>query len=206
MSVHEEMLDNVAAFALGALDGNDAAEVVAHLHTCQECQAEYDALRPVVTAVGNAVGAEMVPSPFLKARIMQQVRAPRARPAWNFQWLAYAFAAACLLLAIGFAGITVQQQGVINTLARASGHRIYVVAHGLPPLPSGKVYQMWTLAKGATNVEPSVTFVPDSAGNALIPVSANPSTTAEAAISVEPLGGSKQPTSKPIVVIPIQNG
>ncbi|HEX8807028.1 MAG TPA: anti-sigma factor, partial [Candidatus Aquilonibacter sp.] len=70
----------------------------------------------------------------------------------------------------------------------------------------GKVYQMWTLAKGATKVAPSVTFVPDRTGNALVAVPADPATTAETAISVEPTGGSKQPTTKPIAIIPIQNG
>jgi anti-sigma-K factor RskA len=206
MNAHEQMLDSVAAYALGALDAGEAAMVVAHLHTCAECQAEYDALRPVVTAVGNAVGNEAVPSPLLKARIMQQVRVQQMRPSRNFAWLAYAIAAACLLLAIGLGTIVMQQRQTITTLSSLSERRIYVVAHGLPRLPAGKVYQMWTLAKGATKVAPSVTFVPDSAGDALVAVPADPATTAEAAISVEPAGGSQQPTTKPIAVIPIQNG
>jgi anti-sigma factor RsiW len=206
MSAHDVMLDNVAAYALGALDANEAVVVEAHLHTCAECQAEYDALRPVVTAVGNAVGNEAVPSPLLKARIMRQVRVQQMRPSRNFAWLAYAIAAACLLLAIGLGTIVMQQRETISTLSSASEHRIYLVAHGLPQLPAGKVYQMWTLAKGAVRVAPSVTFVPDSAGNAMVAVPAIPLTTAEVAISVEPAGGSKQPTTKPIAVIPIQNG
>jgi anti-sigma-K factor RskA len=40
----------------------------------------------------------------------------------------------------------------------------------------------------------------------MVAVPAIPLTTAEVAISVEPAGGSKQPTTKPIAVIPIQNG
>lgn len=204
MSAHDEMLDNVAAYALGALDADEARAVAAHLPTCAECQAEYDALRPAVTMVGNAVGTEMVPSPLLKARIMREVRIQELRPARSFAWLAYAIAAACLALAIGLGAIVLQQRQTISTLARA--HSIYVVAHGLRALPSGKVYQMWTLAKGAAKVAPSVTFVPDSAGNAQVVVPADPATTAATAISVEPVGGSKQPTTKPIAVIPIQNG
>ncbi|HEX8806034.1 MAG TPA: zf-HC2 domain-containing protein, partial [Candidatus Aquilonibacter sp.] len=135
MNTHDEMLDNVAAYALGALDANESTAVIAHLRTCTECQAEYDALRPVVTAVGNAVGNEMVPSPLLKARIMQQVRVQQMRPARNFAWLAYVIAAACLLLAIGFGTIVVQQRQTISALASTSNHRIYVLAHGLPALP-----------------------------------------------------------------------
>jgi anti-sigma-K factor RskA len=204
MNAHDEMLDSVAAYALGTLDENEALAVKLHLQTCNECQTEYDALRPVVTAVGNAVGNEMVPSPLLKARIMHKIRAQETRPKRNFAWFAYAFAAACLLLALGLGAIVLRQQTTIGEVAAA--HRIYVVAHGLPALPADKVYQMWTLAKGATKVAPSVTFVPDKLGNALVAVPADPSTIQEAAISVEPAGGSKQPTTKPIVVIPIQNG
>jgi anti-sigma-K factor RskA len=204
MNAHDEMLDSVAAYALGTLDENEALAVKLHLQTCNECQTEYDALRPVVTAVGNAVGNEMVPSPLLKARIMHKIRAQETRPKRNFAWFAYAFAAACLLLALGLGAIVLRQQTTIGEVAVA--HRIYVVAHGLPALPADKVYQMWTLAKGATKVAPSVTFVPDKSGNALVAVPADPSTIQEAAISVEPAGGSKQPTTKPIVVIPIQNG
>jgi anti-sigma-K factor RskA len=204
MSAHDDMLDNVAAYALGALDGDEARVVAVHLRTCAQCQAEYAALRPVVTAVGNAVGNEMAPSPFLKARIMREVRVEQRRPVRNVAWLTYALAAACLLLAVGLGSIVMQQRQTISALS--SAHRIYVVAHGLAHLPSGKVYQMWTLAKGATKVAPSVTFVPDSAGNATVAVPADPATTAATAISVEPAGGSKQPTTKPIAVIPIQNG
>jgi anti-sigma factor RsiW len=204
MSAHDELLDSVAAYALGSLDENEALAVRVHMQNCKECQAEYDALRPVVSAVGNAVGNEAVPSPLLKARIMQKVRLTQTRPARTFAWLAYAIAAACLLLAIGLGSIVMQQRQTISALA--SAHRIYVVAHGLPALPAGKVYQMWTLAKGATTVAPSVTFVPDSTGDATVAVPADPATTTETAISVEPAGGSKQPTTKPIAVIPIQNG
>jgi anti-sigma factor RsiW len=204
MSTHDEMLDNVAAYALGALDAEEARAVAAHLPTCVECQAEYDALRPVVTMVGNAVGTELAPSPQLKARIMREVRVQQTRRAPGFAWLAYAIAAACLALAIGLGTIVLQQRQTISTLARA--HSIYVVAHGLPALPPGKVYQAWTLAKGATRMAPSVTFLPDRSGNAQVAVPADPATTAATAISVEPVGGSKQPTTKPIAVIPIQNG
>ena len=204
MNTHDDLLDSVAAYALGTLDENEARTVALHMQNCEECQAEYEALRPVVSAVGNAVGNEMAPSPLLKARIMQKVRAAQVRPARSFAWLAYALAAACLLLAIGLGSIVMQQRQTISALAGA--HRIYVVAHGLPALPPGKVYQMWTLAKGATKVAPSVTFQPDSTGNATVAVPADPATTTETAISVEPTGGSQQPTTKPIAVIPIQNG
>jgi anti-sigma-K factor RskA len=68
-------------------------------------------------------------------------------------------------------------------------------------LPAGKVYQTWTLAKGAKNVTPSVTFTPDEHGNALVTVPVSAATTVATAISVEPAGGSLEPTTKPIAVV-----
>jgi hypothetical protein len=78
--------------------------------------------------------------------------------------------------------------------------RIYIAMHDLPAPPHGKVYQAWTQAKGATAMSPSLTFIPDSRGVAIVqlPVSANGVTAV--AVSVEPEGGSKQPTTKPILV------
>jgi hypothetical protein len=50
-------------------------------------------------------------------------------------------------------------------------------------------------------VTPSVTFTPDEHGSALVTIPANAATTAATAISVEPAGGSQQPTTKPIALI-----
>ena len=85
----------------------------------------------------------------------------------------------------------------------ARGPRLYVTMRNLPEPPHGKVYQAWTLAKGAKKVAPSSTFVPDAHGVAVIPLPADARTVAAVAVSVEPDGGSKQPTTKPIVIIPL---
>ena len=222
MNAHDEMLDNVAAYALGTLDSLEARAVAAHMRTCDECCAEYDALRPVVSAVGSAGESEAVPSPLLKMRIMKEVRAQGSRPkwAWNargFYALPYALAAAGLLLAAGLGLVVEQQHATIADLSAArrvafaqgdvlvAPDRLFVVVHRLPALPAGKVYQMWTLAKGAKTVTPSVTFTPDEHGSAVVIVPASEANTAATAISVEPAGGSQQPTTKPIAVIPIQS-
>ena len=213
MNAHDEMLDNVAAYALGTLDAGEARAVAAHMRTCDECCAEYDALRPVVSAVGSAGESEAVPSPLLKMRIMKEVRAQGSRPKRASYALPYALAAACLLLAAGLGLVVEQQHATIADLSAArrvafaqgdvlvAPDRLFVVVHGLAPLPAGKVYQMWTLAKGAKMVTPSVTFMPDEHGSAVVVVSANGANTAATAISVEPAGGSPQPTTKPVAFI-----
>jgi anti-sigma-K factor RskA len=83
------------------------------------------------------------------------------------------------------------------------GGKLYVAMHDLPPAPKGKVYQAWTLAKGAKDMAPSVTFVPDSRGVAIVSLPVDARLTNTVAVSVEPEGGSKAPTSKPVLVVPL---
>jgi anti-sigma factor RsiW len=101
---------------------------------------------------------------------------------------------------------------VAALLARGSRHfRVangeVVTSHGhvllamhLPPAPFGKVYQAWTLKKGKKTVAPSITFMPGPDGVVLIELPEPAKGLAAVAVSVEPPGGSKAPTSPPIVV------
>ncbi len=81
-----------------------------------------------------------------------------------------------------------------------SGNRIVLALHDLPKLPAGKVYQAWTLTNGAKSVAPSITFAPDAAGVVLVELPEAADKLAAIAVSVEPVGGSKAPTSKPTFV------
>jgi anti-sigma-K factor RskA len=77
------------------------------------------------------------------------------------------------------------------------GKRLYLAMDALPAPPKGKVYQAWILRTGAIKVAPSVTFVPNTSGVAVVPIPADASMLAAVAVSIEPEGGSKQPTSTP---------
>lgn len=81
------------------------------------------------------------------------------------------------------------------------GSRLYLAMDALPAPPKGKVYQAWTLHRGANTMAPSVTFVPDSNGVAVIAIPGNASALSAVALSVEPDGGSRQPTSTPTFVL-----
>lgn len=235
-SSHEEMLDDVALYALGTLNAADAERTRAHLHECGQCRAEYEALTPAVTALGRSSehdANERAASPLLKARLMREVRGTaRHRVA---TWPAYAVAAASLAIAITSAlysaaltdrlhhaettlaqeYATVQQDSSMvadlsnphaqriavpgGEVVRVDG-RLYLAMQDMPAAPHGKVYQAWTLPKGSKTMVPSVTFVPDRRGVALVPVSVNASNDAAVAVSVEPPGGSRQPTSAPVLL------
>lgn len=85
----------------------------------------------------------------------------------------------------------------------ASDGRIFMAFPDLPKLPKGKVYQAWTLASGAKTVAPSITFAPEERGVTLVELPGAAGKLAAVALSVEPDGGSKAPTSKPNFVRPL---
>jgi anti-sigma factor RsiW len=209
MNAHEEQLDLVAAYALGALDASEAAEAQAHLESCAECRAEYDALAPAVTALARAAESESVPSALLKARIMREVRsrstvAPVASGSSRYTRGAVA---AVLALAVGLGAWLLAGRSEAKHYAFAQGQivvasdHISIDAHHLPPLPAGKVYQTWTLAQGAKAMTPSVTFEPDAKGAAHVELPGDAAHVVAVGISVEPAGGSKAPTTTPIAVV-----
>jgi anti-sigma-K factor RskA len=83
------------------------------------------------------------------------------------------------------------------------GAHVYLTLHSLPPLPRGRVYQAWTIAKGAKTLAPSIVFTPSAAGNAVVALPENAEALAVVALSIEPEGGSKTPTTKALFVRPL---
>jgi hypothetical protein len=81
-----------------------------------------------------------------------------------------------------------------------SGAGLVIALHDLPAPPKGKVYQAWTLDRGARTMTPSITFTPDAKGNAIVALPQVTARVAVVAVSVEPAGGSKAPTSQPTFV------
>jgi anti-sigma factor RsiW len=90
----------VGAYALGALDPDEAAAVRRHLETCAECAAEHDALAPLPGLLSLAGGAEEavekpLPPAFeerlLDAFARDRAASPRRRLHWRLprrRWLA----------------------------------------------------------------------------------------------------------------------
>jgi anti-sigma factor RsiW len=55
MMTHDEAIEFLATYALDAVDGEERAEIDAHLAECPRCRTELDAFREVATALGNSV-------------------------------------------------------------------------------------------------------------------------------------------------------
>ncbi|MDQ6929902.1 MAG: anti-sigma factor [Candidatus Eremiobacteraeota bacterium] len=83
------------------------------------------------------------------------------------------------------------------------GERIYIAMHGMPMPPKGHVYQAWMLHSGAKEMTPGTTFMPDPerGGVAVVSLPPHAKTFAAVAVSIEPEGGSKAPTTKPEFIV-----
>jgi anti-sigma-K factor RskA len=217
MSAHEQFLDDIAMLALGALSPSEAAAVRSHLAECDACTQEFRRLREVADVLPLAAAADPAsPSAIAKRRIMRV-----ASPARVSALPAYLFAAACLAAALVMGALFAQlntrvgeQNAVIADLTAPAaqhfaitggqvvrnGRSVYIALRNVSAPPNGKVYQAWTLPAGSKRMAPSVTFVPQN-GRVLLRLPVDARSIAAVAVSVEPAGGSAQPTSKPLFVV-----
>jgi anti-sigma-K factor RskA len=251
----EEMLELVAAYALGTLPASEHRRVSTFMLTDAEARAEYDALRPAADLIGMSAEepVDAARSARMKANLMATVRAEVA--ARNVTPIGSARSASSsrpgILVGAGLAAAVAASIALVSTIqnfslrsdlananARANtlqtqiatnervqnrdremvadlvapdaqhitvpegeivrhGQHAYLVLKTLPALPKGKVYQAWTLAKNAKAMTPSITFTPSPTGVAVVALPENANGVAAIALSVEPEGGSKAPTSKP---------
>jgi len=76
------------------------------------------------------------------------------------------------------------------------------VEAGLAALPAGKQYQAWVIPPGGVP-QPEPVFSPDASGSGSVDIPSAPIKGALVAVTVEPAGGSQQPTSKPFLVATI---
>ncbi|HXO16949.1 MAG TPA: anti-sigma factor [Candidatus Dormibacteraeota bacterium] len=79
------------------------------------------------------------------------------------------------------------------------GSRIYLVLRALPEPPRGKVYEAWTVARDSAKAVASPTFLPDARGVAVVVLASDARSTTEVSVTLEPDGGSKDPTMKPMM-------
>jgi hypothetical protein len=112
------MRQAVGAYALGALDPDDAAAVRRHLETCPQCAAEHDELAPLPGLLSLAAGAEKAVneplSPAFEERLLdayarENAASPRRRLKWSLprrRWLA-AGAVGLAAVAAAFVGLQV---------------------------------------------------------------------------------------------------
>ncbi len=229
----DRLNDELAAYALGALDPDELARLEDHLDGCESCRDRILWLTPAVDVLPASV-EQRTPPASLRESLMTTVRA-EAEPApaterrraswWDSLWASVARPAVgmavLILLTVGVAGgyllrgsDTVEAPtevvkaeplddavAVSATLERTGDSAILNVQQ-LPAIDEDEVYEVWVTRAGV--LEPRGTFVLDSDGTATAAVPGPLEGGDSVLVSREPRGGSRQPTTRPLLEAPLR--
>jgi anti-sigma factor RsiW len=214
--VERDCGNDAAAYALGALDPAEVGAFERHLESCAVCRDELAAFALVANALPLGAPQQEVPR-ALRRRVMREVaREPRetsparrrrqfliAMPRPVTTGFAIALAAAALAV-----GIDLGTGGGGNHVIRATvgsaelqvsdGHGQLVVAHLARPA-AGRIYELW-VQHGTSAPTPSTLFSVNSRGTADVGVPGSLHGVSRVLVTNEPAGGSREPTTQPLVV------
>jgi hypothetical protein len=224
----EELRDDYGAWALGIADDPAQSEIATHLaRECPTCLAGIRSAMATAAAMFGAV-TEADPPKRLRRRVVAMV-APEPKRVFVFlPWAVSALLAIALLsVAIARKHQTSQPDRDLTKLTQAlailndpvakdvtfgdpaARGRVFVSANGvvliaahLPKLDSNRTFELWIIPT-AGNPVPAGTFHGEtiSSGSSAVYVYRGPTANAAAvAVTVEPEGGSAQPTSTPFIV------
>ena len=92
--------------------------------------------------------------------------------------------------------------GAVATVIRSKSlNRAVLVAEDMAPVPEGKVYELWLQHEDVGMVAAGLM----EEGEQEVVLEGDPATAIGFGITVEPAGGSDQPTSDPVALIPFEN-
>lgn len=215
--------DDLAAYMLDALVGAEQAAVELHLESCKRCQADLRWLLPAVEMLPEMVEQISPPPRLREdlldtVRADAEYSGAAGRRASDKQRrlrigrfaLGPATALAAILIAVaGLVGYEVSNNSgdgsstrTIPVASQANGSEASLVinkdsatmqAEGVPQLPPGSVYQVWTRTPGGRPV-PSSVFRPSDDGSAAAAVPEVLHGATEVLVTREPGKGSKTPT------------
>jgi anti-sigma-K factor RskA len=95
----------------------------------------------------------------------------------------------------------VQNGGTVTVVYSHDERRMIFTADGLPPLTGGKVYELWLMAPKSNRPEGLLDVQPGGRAAPVVASGLRPGD--QTGLTVEPAGGSAQPTTTPIVVVPL---
>jgi anti-sigma-K factor RskA len=217
------------AYALDALSDEEAKQFRMHLRDCASCREEVRELRQAAAQMGES--EPIAPPSALKARILaaadqQPQLPPNVSPIERVRsrrWTARIAAVAAAAVLVVAAGLGISQfrssdhQGDVAQVFQASdAHeaavktragatvtvatsrrlgKMAVETEALPKLSDQRVYQIWAIHDGTPT---SAGLVEDPNRGAAM---ALPSAGTLVAITVEPAGGSRAPTTAPLLQV-----
>ena len=218
--------EDIAAYALGALEPAEAEALARHIETCSICRDELDSLRSVVDLLPISAPAFEAPRQLRRRvrraidaepRLSARGRASRSGGSWLPRWASRpALAVAGGLAAVAIALVIVFTSGgsgtrVVNaqvtgpgraSLKISGGHGELVVRHFTPP-PKGKIYEVW-LVRGARAPQPTSALfgvTADGSGDVEVPGSLHG--VSQVLVTPEPAGGSRVPTHAPVIAVKV---
>jgi anti-sigma-K factor RskA len=197
--------DLTAAYALDALSPDEAEAYERHLGQCEECREQLAELNE--TAAALAFGA-VAPAPpaRLRASILDAAAAERTNvvPLLHRRWVRRGLAigaAAAACIAVGL-GVSLSQSSRTQPswmVSVGSSRKAIVRVSGLSAAPRGKTYEAWVIPMDSSP-RPAGLF--HGGRNTTLLLRGRVPKNAVVAVTVEPAGGSKQPTTKPFFVSP----
>jgi anti-sigma-K factor RskA len=123
MSEHAQFAEDLALYAMGALDGKACPELQAHLGTCGECRRELEALRADIALLALTASGPQPPQ-RARQRLMEALtQAREEKPTGTLgtmwpRWLTLVPAALALLLAVFSTGLLLEVQRLKDANAR----------------------------------------------------------------------------------------
>jgi anti-sigma-K factor RskA len=231
---HTPFLDNIPAYALGALDAAEAVALEVHLENCDSCREElasYSALRDGLLLAAHPVA----PSPRLRRRLQDQLPSRQKSAPQRSVWVPLGWAlgvAVVLLLALNLYSISQlrvmqQQQALLShqlgsaqvalaMLAYPGTQNVPIQAENvagrllmdkeqnagvlvlwdLPTIAGDKTYQMWLISPNGDRTSAGL-FRPETGfqfASLSLPQGQSLSDFTGLGVTVEPAGGSPQPT------------
>jgi anti-sigma-K factor RskA len=226
---HRPHAEDLAAYLLDSLTSEETRAFELHLAGCAGCQAEERWLKTAVDVLPSSI-EQYEPPLELRDRLMTTVQAeakaerdgrrPARKNRWSWILRPATAVAAVAVLAAGVAGYLIRGEGGVKTktvaakpigavptaggeLVRKDGTTILRVS-GLPLQRSGRVYQVWLATAGGKKVIPSSLFVVDRGGHGSVAIPSGLKQVQAVLVSNEPAGGSKAPTTKPVLQAAVQ--
>jgi hypothetical protein len=225
---------DAAACVLGALEPQEADAFLRHAGSCIVCRDELQQFGSVVDALALAVPQQEAPA-RLRRVVMREVRRslgsatsrPARRPAAEIRWPrlrdrgpvaallgGVAVAMALLAIVLGAPGsptpaartFAATLHGVRGSaeLRLGSNHSALIV-RGMPEPALGRIYEVWVRHGHGAVAATDVLFGVTSSGSALVEVPGNPSTISEVLVTEEPSGGTRAPTTAPLITVALRD-
>jgi anti-sigma factor RsiW len=198
-----DLHDLTAAYALDALDPDEAEAYERHLGQCEECREQLAELSGTATALAFATVAPAPPA-RLRESILAAAAAERTnvvpllRRRWVARGLAVAAAAAACIVVGVIVSLGKSTQTTAYSLVVRNGHATLNIS-GLSAAPSGKTYEAWVIPASG-KAQPAGLFAGGAPATVHLTGTVPPHATV--AVTVERAGGVQHPTTEPIYSAP----